>query len=84
VLLLLITDGSMFPREDLDEEEYEETKSETKEQLKEFNESLSRMQEGDLSLVDDVNRIQLVSSFLLIRLHHDIMCVYAGNSSSHQ
>ena len=47
-------------RGDLDPEEYEETKKETIEQLEEFNESLGKMKEGDLSLVDDVNRIQLV------------------------
>ncbi|KAI0221307.1 Protein LZIC [Lamellibrachia satsuma] len=46
-------------REDLDDDEYEETKNETLEQLKEFNESLNRMKEGDLSLVDDVNSVQL-------------------------
>ncbi|KAK2191412.1 hypothetical protein NP493_53g10002 [Ridgeia piscesae] len=46
-------------REDLDDDEYEETKNETLEQLKEFNESLNRMKEGDLSLVDDLNSVQL-------------------------
>ncbi len=47
-------------RDDMDADEYEETKSETLEQLNDFNESLSRMKEGDLSLVDDLSRIQLV------------------------
>ena len=45
----------------MDADEYEETKKETLEQLNDFNESLSRMKEGDLSLVDELNRIQLVS-----------------------
>ena len=36
-------------------------KEETIEQLKEFNESLTRMKGGDLSLVNELNRIQLVS-----------------------
>ena len=59
-------------RDDLDADEYEETRSETVEQLREFNESLSRMKEGDLSLVDDVNRIQLVisSSTRLCLIYH--------------
>ena len=52
-------------RDDLESDEYEETKNETIEQMKEFNESLNRMKEGDLSLVDELNRIQLVSKSLL-------------------
>ena len=47
-------------RDDLEADEYEETKNDTLEQLKDFNESLSRMKEGNLSLVDEVNRMQLV------------------------
>ncbi|XP_041377839.1 protein LZIC-like [Gigantopelta aegis] len=46
-------------REDLDADEYEETKNETLEQLKEFKESLDRMVGGDLSLVDELNGMQL-------------------------
>ena len=56
-------------REDLDDDEYEETKNETLEQLKEFNESLNRMKEGDLSLVDDLNSVQLVSMICLLWIH---------------
>jgi hypothetical protein len=41
------------------EEEYEETKSETLEQLTELNESLSKIKEGNLSLINDVNGMQL-------------------------
>ena len=47
-------------REDLDADEYEETKRETLEQLKEFNDSLSKMKGGDMTLVDQLNRMQLV------------------------
>ena len=50
--------GDTF-REDLDADEYEETKSETLEQLKEFNESLARMKGGDMTLVNELNRMQL-------------------------
>ncbi|XP_064643362.1 protein LZIC-like [Lineus longissimus] len=46
-------------REELDDDEYEETKNETVEQLKEFDESLSRMRGGNLSLVDELNAMQL-------------------------
>ncbi|WAR13848.1 LZIC-like protein [Mya arenaria] len=46
-------------KEDLDEDEYEETKSDTIEQLKEFKESLDKMMGGDLSLVDELNSMQL-------------------------
>lgn len=44
---------------DLEPEEYEETKNETIEQLKEFKESLDKMVGGDLSLVDELNGMQL-------------------------
>ena len=47
-------------RVDLEPEEYEETKKETIEQLKEFNQSLSKMKEGNMTLVDELNRMQLV------------------------
>lgn len=57
---------TVFNREDLEEDEYEETKSETVDQLKEFNESLEKMKHGNLSLVDDVNSMQLVSSDIFI------------------
>jgi hypothetical protein len=40
-------------------EEYEETKNETLEQLTELNESLSKIKEGNLSLINDVNGMQL-------------------------
>ena len=51
----------MYVRDELDTAEYTETRSDTLEQLREFGDSLSRMKEGNLSLVDDLNRIQLVS-----------------------
>ena len=50
-----------YLRDDLEPDEYEETRSETLEQLKDFNESLNKMKGGNLSLVDDVNSLQLVS-----------------------
>lgn len=47
-------------REDLDKDEYEETKKETLEQLREFNESLKKMMAGDMTLIDELSRWQLV------------------------
>uniref|UniRef100_A0A3Q4GQ10 Leucine zipper and CTNNBIP1 domain containing n=1 Tax=Neolamprologus brichardi TaxID=32507 RepID=A0A3Q4GQ10_NEOBR len=47
-------------REDLDEEEYEETKKETLEQLGEFNDSLKKIMSGDMTLVDELSGMQLV------------------------
>ncbi|BFZ22847.1 hypothetical protein BsWGS_25886 [Bradybaena similaris] len=44
---------------DLDPEEYEDTKEETLEQLREFQENLNKMLEGNLSLVDELNAMQL-------------------------
>ena len=44
----------------MEPEEYEDTKNETIEQLKEFKESLDKMMGGDLSLVDELNGMQLV------------------------
>lgn len=46
-------------RNDLDIDEYEETKKETIEQLKEFNQTLAKLQKGDMTLVDEIGAIQL-------------------------
>lgn len=57
----------IYFREDLDEDEYEDTKKDTLEQLKEFKDSLDKMMGGDLSLVDELNSMQLVCHSLLPR-----------------
>jgi hypothetical protein len=41
------------------QEEYEEMKQETLDQLNELNESASKMKQGNLSLIDEMNGIQL-------------------------
>lgn len=46
-------------RDEFDDDEYEELKSETVEQLKEMKESLAKMVKGDVTLVDSVNAMQL-------------------------
>nr|XP_054768265.1 protein LZIC-like [Lytechinus pictus] len=47
-------------KDDLDEDEYEETKQETMEQLEEFSKSLEKLGSGNMSLVDDLNSMQLI------------------------
>ena len=46
-------------KEDLDKNEYEETKQETLDQLREFEISLKKMIEGNITLVDEFNGIQI-------------------------
>ncbi len=43
----------------MDADEYEETKTETLEQLKEFSDSLAKMKGGDMTLVNELSRMQL-------------------------
>jgi hypothetical protein len=49
-----------FARDDLEPDEYEETKKETVEQLKEFKESLVKFAAGNMTLVDEISAMQLV------------------------
>ena len=53
-------------REDLEPEEYQETKSETLEQMREFQSSLAKLAAGDLSLTDYFAAIQLVTHIIII------------------
>lgn len=55
-------------REDLDDDEYEETKKETLEQLKEFKDTLDKFAAGNVTLVDEISSMQLVNchSFRLL------------------
>lgn len=59
-LSLLVCNLFVHSREELDEEEYEETKKETLEQLSEFNDSLKKIMTGDMTLVDELSGMQLV------------------------
>ena len=45
----------------MEPDEYEETKKETLEQLQEFSDSLTKLKGGNMTLVDELNRMQLVS-----------------------
>ena len=55
-----ISISCLWNREDIDDEEYMEMKNETIEQLNEVRESLKKMDKGDISLIDDINAMQLV------------------------
>lgn len=50
----------MLFREELDADEYEETKRETLEQLREISDSLKKIMSGDMTLVDELSGMQLV------------------------
>ncbi|KAJ7412380.1 Protein LZIC [Willisornis vidua] len=53
-------------REELDADEYEETKKETLEQLSEFNDSLKKIMSGDMTLVDELSAMQLMDRDLMV------------------
>ncbi|CAH0558221.1 unnamed protein product [Brassicogethes aeneus] len=48
-------------KDDLEPEEYDETKEDTMEQLKELNDSLSKLVNGDISLVSALGAVQLAT-----------------------
>ncbi|KAF4795549.1 Protein LZIC [Turdus rufiventris] len=52
--------------EELDADEYEETKKETLEQLSEFNDSLKKIMSGDMTLVDELSGMQLMDRDLMV------------------
>lgn len=60
----------------MEEEEYEETKNETLEQLKEFKTSLDKMLEGNLSLVDELSGMQLVRNNLILCYFFNVLYLY--------
>eukprot|EP00071_Canis_lupus_P020666 XP_013969397.1 protein LZIC isoform X3 [Canis lupus familiaris] len=53
-------------REELDADEYEETKKETLEQLSEFNDSLKKIMSGNMTLVDELSGMQLMDRDLMV------------------
>jgi hypothetical protein len=59
---------SLYVREELDADEYEETKKETLEQLSEFNDSLKKIMSGNMTLIDELSGMQLVSTIYLFFL----------------
>lgn len=77
-----------FDRNDLDSDEYEETKRETLEQLEEFSQSLSELRSGNMTLIDELNRMQLVWPHLTIgAINHILIAlldIVLGNSGGDQ
>lgn len=57
-------------KDDMSPEEYNENKQETLEQLKELNESLSKIKQGNLSLVNELNSIQLAIQAAISQAFH--------------
>lgn len=62
-------------KDNLDPAEYEETKKDTIEQLKELNQSLTKLVNGDMSLIDAVGAVQLVS-FSVLTFYCKIIILY--------
>ena len=61
----------------MSQDEYNETKQETLEQLQEFKGSLGHITKGEMSLVDDVNRMQLVSMLFCMNLFPCVLVLAA-------
>lgn len=55
---------------DLDDDEYTETKSETLDQLREFHDTLKKITSGDMTLVDDLNAMQLAIQAAISEAFH--------------
>lgn len=60
----------MICRNELEPGEYEETKEDTMEQLKELNDSLTKLVNGDISLISALGAVQLVRQHRLYFLIH--------------
>ncbi|XP_018318886.1 protein LZIC-like [Agrilus planipennis] len=57
-------------RDDLEPEEYNETKEETLEQLRELNDSLKKLVNGDISLISELGAIQLATQAAISQAFH--------------
>lgn len=66
ILMIFLNIFYQFNRNDLDAEEYEETKKETIEQMEDFNKYLAKLTSGNMTLVDEIGSMQLVFSLLFI------------------
>ncbi|XP_065277379.1 protein LZIC isoform X3 [Emys orbicularis] len=66
-------------REELDADEYEETKKETLEQLSEFNDSLKKIMSGNMTLIDELSGMQLMDRDLMVgKLGRDLYMQQKG------
>ena len=61
-------------REELDDDEYEETRADTLAQMKEFQVSLSKMMSGDVTLVDKVSGGSILLLLLLLLASPPLVC----------
>jgi uncharacterized protein (UPF0305 family) len=69
LIIALFAHINKLNREDFEPEEYQETKTETLEQMREFQSSLAKLAAGDLSLTDYFAAIQLVRHMNQVALH---------------
>lgn len=58
----------------MESSDYEETKEETMDQLKELNTSLLKLVNGDISLVNSIGALQLVSAKIKPHLLNMFIC----------
>lgn len=65
----------------MDDEEYAETKKETLEQLDEFGKSLERMKAGNVTLIDNLNAMQLVMTSIIPKENCDTTTCISGDTS---
>ena len=55
-------------KEDLDPDEYEETRADTLQQLREFQATLNKMTSGDNTLVSELGSVQLVRKSFIFNI----------------
>lgn len=63
-------------RNDLEQEEYEETKRETIEQMEDFHKYLARLTSGDMTLVDEIGSMQLVKILKRLKNRFFLLHIY--------
>eukprot|EP01027_Heterolobosea_sp_BB2_P022959 GEZU01033892.1.p1 GENE.GEZU01033892.1~~GEZU01033892.1.p1 ORF type:complete len:203 (+),score=73.67 GEZU01033892.1:47-610(+) len=71
-------------KDDLDPEEYEETKRSTLEQMKEFQQTLDKMVSGDLSLKSSLDSVRLAMQAAVSQAFHtpEVIKMFANNQTA--
>eukprot|EP00792_Barthelona_sp_PAP020_P004660 TRINITY_DN2266_c0_g1_i1.p1 TRINITY_DN2266_c0_g1~~TRINITY_DN2266_c0_g1_i1.p1 ORF type:complete len:183 (+),score=74.36 TRINITY_DN2266_c0_g1_i1:35-583(+) len=82
-LLIQLSDLEEF-RDELDETEYNDTKSDTMKQIEEFQETLQRVQEGNVSLVDELAAVQIALRAAISKSSKtpEILAMFAAKDSA--
>uniref|UniRef100_A0A3Q0T0F3 Uncharacterized protein n=1 Tax=Amphilophus citrinellus TaxID=61819 RepID=A0A3Q0T0F3_AMPCI len=71
-------------RVEVDEEEYEKTKKEILEQLSEFKHSIKKIMSGDMTLVDELSRMQQAAIRLAFKTPEAIRLCEAARTAENQ